>query len=176
MLSATNLLDPANGKPIVAPHQDMVLGIFYLTKEMEGAHGTGHYYNSISEIEAALDQEAVSYNARIKFRFKEGLVIVDKDGNRVVSDGKTWFDTTPGRIIFNESLPEGVPFQNYLLGDKQLKKVIGETIKNNKASVAIQLLDSIKDVGYKYATLFGATIGAIAYLLKFLEPLLLRHI
>lgn len=159
MLSATNLLDPANGKPIVAPHQDMVLGIFYLTKDMPGAHGEGHHYNNIAEIEAAIDQNAVSYNAKIKFRFKKGLEIVDKDGNSVISDGKTWFDTTPGRILFNAALPEGVPFQNYLLGDKQLKKVIGLTIKNNKASVAIELLDSIKDVGYKYATLFGATIG-----------------
>ena len=92
MLSATNLLDPANGKPIVAPHQDMVLGIFYLTKEMPGAHGEGHHYNNIAEIEAAIDQNAVSYNAKIKFRFKKGLEIIDKDGNSVISDGKTWFD------------------------------------------------------------------------------------
>ncbi len=159
MLSATNLLDPANGKPIVYPSQDMVLGIFYLTKQMENAHGEGHYYNSLDEIEVAIDAGAVSYNAMIHFRFKEGLVIVDADGNKTVADGRSWFETTPGRIIFNASLPEGVPFQNYVLGDKQLKKVIGQTIKDNKASVAIKLLDSIKDVGYKYATLFGATIG-----------------
>ena len=159
MLSATNLLDPANGKPIVYPSQDMVLGIFYLTKQMENAHGQGHYYNSLDEIEVAIDAGAVSYNAMIHFRFKEGLVIVSEDGSKTVADGRTWFETTPGRIIFNASLPEGVPFQNYVLGDKQLKKVIGETIRENKASIAIKLLDSIKDVGYKYATLFGATIG-----------------
>ena len=76
MLSATNLLDPANGKPIVYPSQDMVLGIFYLTKQMENAHGEGHYYNSLDEIEVAIDAGAVSYNAMIHFRFKEGLVIV----------------------------------------------------------------------------------------------------
>ena len=114
MLSATNLLDPANGKPIVYPSQDMVLGIFYLTKQMEGAHGTGHHYNSLDEIEVAIDAGSVSYNALIKFRFKEGLTIVQEDGSRVVADGRTWFDTTPGRIIFNASLPEGVPFQNYV--------------------------------------------------------------
>ncbi len=159
MLSATNLLDPANGKPIVYPSQDMVLGIFYLTKQMENAHGTGHYYNNLAEIEAAIDQGAVSYNAMIHFRFKEGLTVVQADGSRLVTDGKSWIETTPGRVIFNSVLPEGVPFQNYVLGDKQLKKVISETIKENKASVAIKLLDSIKDVGYKYATIFGATIG-----------------
>ncbi|MCR5731537.1 MAG: DNA-directed RNA polymerase subunit beta' [Sphaerochaetaceae bacterium] len=166
MLSATNLLDPANGKPIVYPSQDMVLGIYYMTKEMKEdpekgftVKGTGHYYNSLAEIEAAIDQKAVSYNALINFRFREGLVIVSEDGSREVADGKKWYATTPGRIIFNASLPEGVPFQNYVLGDKQLKKVIGETIRDSKASVAIKLLDSIKDVGYKYATIFGATIG-----------------
>ncbi len=159
MLSATNLLDPANGKPIVYPSQDMVLGIYYLTKQMKDAHGQGHYYNSIDEIEVAIDAEAVSYNAMIHFRFKEGLTIIDADGNKTVADGKTWFETTPGRIIFNAALPEGIPFQNYVLGDKQLKNVIGESIRERKASVAIKLLDSIKDVGYKYATLFGATIG-----------------
>ncbi len=159
MLSPTNLLDPANGKPIVYPAQDMVLGIFYLTKEMTGAHGTGHHYDSPEEIEVAIDAKAVSYNALIKYRFKKGLEIVAADGSRVIADGKTWFDTTPGRIIFNGVLPKGLPYQNYCLGDKQLKKFIGETIAKNKASVAVQLLDAIKDVGYKYATLFGATIG-----------------
>ena len=159
MLSPTNLLDPANGKPIVYPAQDMVLGIFYLTKEMSGAHGTGHHYDSVEEIEVAIDAKAVSYNALIKYKFKKGLTIVDAKGNRVLSDGKTWYDTTPGRIVFNSVLPKGLPYQNYCLGDKQLKKFIGETIADNKASIAINLLDSIKDVGYKYATLFGATIG-----------------
>jgi DNA-directed RNA polymerase, beta'' subunit, predominant form len=159
MLSPTNLLDPANGKPIVYPAQDMVLGIFYMTKEMKDAHGTGHHYDSIEEIEVAIDAKAVSYNALIKFRFKAGLEIVNADGSRVVADGKSWYDTTPGRIIFNSVLPEGLPYQNYCLGDKQLKKFIGETIAKNKASVAILLLDAIKDVGYKYATLFGATVG-----------------
>lgn len=159
MLSPTNLLDPANGKPIVYPAQDMVLGIFYLTKEMKNAHGTGHHYDSIEEIEVAIDAKAVSYNALIKYRFRKGLEIVDADGARIIADGRTWFDTTPGRIIFNSVLPKGLPYQNYCLGDKQLKKFIGETISDNKASIAIALLDSIKDVGYKYATLFGATIG-----------------
>ena len=159
MLSPTNLLDPANGKPIVYPAQDMVLGIFYLTKEMTGAHGTGHHYDSSEEIEVAIDAKAVSYNALIKYRFKKDIEVVSADGTRVIADGKTWFDTTPGRIIFNSVLPKGLPYQNYCLGDKQLKKFIGETIAKNKASIAVQLLDAIKDVGYKYATLFGATIG-----------------
>ena len=143
MLSVTNLLDPANGKPIVYPSQDMVLGINYLTREMSGAKGEGHYFDTIGEIEMAIEVNALSYNARIRYRLE--------DGSRI--------ETTPGRVIFNSILPKGVPYQNTCLGDKELKALIGDTLKAKDNSVAVEMLDSIKDVGYKYATLFGATIG-----------------
>lgn len=142
MLSTTNLLDPANGKPIVFPSQDMVLGINYLTKDMSGAKGEGRYFDNIAELERAIDVGALSYNARINYLL---------NGKKVV--------TTPGRVIFNSILPEGIEFQNATMGDKELKKLIGETIKSNKNSVAVVMLDAIKDIGFKYATLFGATIG-----------------
>ena len=161
MLSTTNLLDPANGKPIAFPSQDMVLGIYYLTKEREDLdRGENRkHFESIAEIEAAIDMKAVSYNEKIYYRLKDGLEFVDANGNKGVADGKMWIETTPGRIIFNSSIPQGIPYQNYCLGDKQLKKLIGATIKNRKPSVAVELLDSVKDLGFKYATLFGATIG-----------------
>ena len=161
MLSTTNLLDPANGKPIAYPSQDMVLGIYYLTKErfdLDRKEKRKHF-ESIAEIEAAIDSGSVSYNERIYYRLRKDLVVVDEKGNRTVSDGKNWTETTPGRIIFNSSIPVGVPFQNFCLGDKQLKKLITETLEHNKPSVAVELLDSVKDLGYKYATIFGATIG-----------------
>ena len=163
MLSTTNLLDPANGKPIAFPSQDMVLGIFYLTKEMlplEGEVVTRYkHFETIDEIEAAIDAGSITYNQKIYYRLRKGLEIVDENGIKTVSDGKSWVATTAGRIIFNSAIPRGIPFQNYCLGDKQLKKVIGETIKNHKPSVAVELLDSVKDLGFKYATIFGATIG-----------------
>lgn len=163
MLSTTNLLDPANGKPIAFPSQDMVLGIFYLTKEMlplEGEEPTKFkHFESIDEVEAAVEAGSITYNQKIYYRFREGLPVVDEKGNTTISDGKMWIATTAGRVIFNSAIPRGIPFQNYCLGDKQLKKVIGETIKNHKPSVAVELLDSVKDLGFKYATLFGATIG-----------------
>ena len=143
MLSVTNLLDPANGKPIVYPSQDMVLGINYLTREMKGAKGTGRFYDNIGELEMAIESGALSYNALIRYRFADGTKV----------------ETTPGRIIFNSVLPEGVPFQNACLGDKELKKLIGDTLKTRDNSLAVEMLDSIKDIGYKYATIFGATIG-----------------
>ena len=161
MLSTTNLLDPANGKPIAFPSQDMVLGIYYMTKEREDLDRgeKRKHFETIAEIEAAIDAKSVSYNEKIWYRLKKGLEIVDEKGNVTVADGKSWTLTTPGRIIFNSSIPEGIAYQNYCLGDKQLKKLIGHTIKNKKPSVAVDLLDSVKDIGFKYATLFGATIG-----------------
>ena len=161
MLSTTNLLDPANGKPIAFPSQDMVLGIYYLTKEREDLDRgeKRKHFESIAEIEAAIDLNAISYNEKIYYRFKKDLDVVDAKGNTIKADGKTWFETTAGRIIFNSSIPSGIAYQNYCLGDKQLKKLIGATIKNRKPSVAVELLDSVKDLGFKYATIFGATIG-----------------
>lgn len=161
MLSTTNLLDPANGKPIAFPSQDMVLGIYYLTKEREDLDRgkKRKHFESIAEIEAAIDMNAVSYNEKIYYRLKKGLEVVDANGNVEVADGKKWIETTAGRIIFNSSIPQGIAYQNYCFGDKQLKKLIGATIKNRKPSVAVELLDSVKDLGFKYATIFGATIG-----------------
>lgn len=143
MLSVTNLLDPANGKPIVYPSQDMVLGINYLTRDMKGAAGEGKYFDNIGELEAALDTGLLSYNAKIRYKLESGTKI----------------ETTPGRVLFNSVLPKSVPFQNATLGDKELKALIGDTLKANDNSIAVEMLDSIKDIGYKYATLFGATIG-----------------
>ena len=143
MLSANNLLDPANGKPIVFPSQDMVLGINYLTREMKGAKGTGKYFDNISELILAIDAGSLSYNALIKYKLSNGTIL----------------ETTPGRILFNAEMPPEIPFQNVCFGDKELKRLVGEVIQNQKTSVAVKMLDSIKDVGFKYATLFGATIG-----------------
>ncbi len=161
MLSTTNLLDPANGKPIAFPSQDMVLGIFYLTKEMTDLDPERRVkrFESIAEIEAAIDAGSVTYNEGVYYRLKKGLEIVEADGKSSVADGKGWVWTTPGRIIFNEAIPEGLPYQNYCLGDKQLRKLIGQTLHTHKPSVAVELLDSVKDLGFKYATIFGATIG-----------------
>ncbi len=143
MLSANNLLDPANGKPVVFPSQDMVLGINYLTKVKKGETGEGKFFDTSDEIYLALDAGAVKYNSEIKYRLPSGEVVT----------------TSPGRIIFNESLPEEIPFKNYTFRDKQLRGLIGDPLQNLSSSTAVQLLDTIKDLGFKYATKFGSTIG-----------------
>ena len=155
MLSATNLLDPANGKPIVYPSQDMVLGINYLTRAKENALGEGKYYESMDEIQLAIENNVLSYNAKIGYKFDNGL--------RYTFPKNEEDYTTPGRLLFYNALPEieGIDFGycNKCFGDKELKKLIGEALKKTSNSTVCKLVDAIKDIGYKYATVFGATIG-----------------
>ncbi|OJF76402.1 MAG: DNA-directed RNA polymerase subunit beta' [Treponema sp. CETP13] len=147
MLSARNLLDPANGKTIVSPHQDMVLGIYYLTKVKPGAKGTGKRFSSTSEVLLAADSHYLDWQALIK-------VPVEK-----APFNGTLIETTAGRIRFNEAMPDEIEYRNYLMGDKELKAMIEEVLKSKGAWMTVQMLDAIKDVGYKNATFFGATIS-----------------
>ncbi len=142
MLSARNLLNPANGKPIVFPSQDMVLGLNYLTKDKKGAKGEGRLFSSIDEVRMALDMGSVDYNAVIKVR-KDGKVL----------------ETTPGRLMLNEELPKEIGYINYTLGDKELKALIARVYSELGAYVTVRMLDAVKETGFKYATIFGATIG-----------------
>jgi DNA-directed RNA polymerase subunit beta' len=142
MLSSRNLLNPANGSPIVIPTQDMVLGINYLTRVKEGAKGTGKHFGTIEEVLMALDAGSVEYQALIKLK---------RDGSYV--------ETTPGRIILNEELPEQLKFINEPLGEKELRNLIATCYQDYDASVTVKLLDVIKELGFRYATRFGATIG-----------------
>ena len=160
MLSTTNLLDPANGKPIVYPSQDMVLGINYLTRAKNDDIGDGRYFDNIDELQMAIEAGSLSYNAKI------GYTLYNEEGEAVrrytyPKDPEDY--TTAGRLIFFDSLPKvnGIGFEdcNKLFGDKQLKQLISLAMKKDKNSVAVKLCDAIKDVGFKYATLFGATIG-----------------
>ncbi len=144
MLSSRNLLDPANGNPIVFPSQDMVLGIYYLTKIRPGSKGEGKFFTDSQEIEMAIDVGSVEYASEIRYKLPETGEIIT---------------TSPGRVLFNEALPEEVDFQNYCLGDKQLQKFIAETLQKKGQAVGVRMLDIIKDIGFKYGTLFGATIG-----------------
>ena len=156
MLSATNLLDPANGKPIVYPSQDMVLGINYLTRAKNNDKGQGHYFDNLDEIQMAIEAGSLSYNAKIGYRLP--------DGYRFTYPKDEEDYTTPGRLLFYDALPkvEGLDFKscfNKCFGDKELKKLIAAALKNSANSVVVKLVDAIKDVGFKYATVFGATIG-----------------
>ena len=147
MLSARNLLDPANGKTIVYPSQDMVLGIYYLTKIKPTGKGTGKRFSSENEALLAAETKSIDWQSEIKVP-----VMKAPYNGEVIS-------TTAGRLIFNEEMPDEVEFVNELLGDKELKKLIEKVHKNQGSWLTVQMLDAIKAVGYKYATFFGATIS-----------------
>ncbi len=144
MLSSHNLLNPANGEPIVGPTQDMVLGVNYLTKERRGASGENRHFSSKNEIYLAIEGKELDYQAKIKL---------------FIDDSASWLETTPGRIIFNDILPEGLGYINEALNNKTLAQVVLKCLRDFGASETAIVLDKIKTVGFKYATDFGVTIG-----------------
>ena len=152
MLSARNLLDPANGKPIVAPSQDMVLGIYYMTSIKKGAKGTGKRFCSADEVRLAAESGAIEWNALIKVPAPKNSF---KPGEFSAGDV---IETSAGRLSFNESMPDEVNFVNEQMGDKQLKKMIEDVVHNQGSWLTIQMLDAIKACGYKNATFYGATL------------------
>ncbi len=147
MLSARNLLDPANGKTIVYPSQDMVLGIYYLTKIKPSGKGTGKRFSSENEALLAAESKSIDWQAEIKVPVQKAPY-----NGKVIS-------TTAGRLVFNDELPAEVEFANELLGDKELKKLIERVYKQCGPWLTVKMLDAIKAVGYRYATFFGATIS-----------------
>ena len=142
MLSSRNLLNPANGQPIVFPSQDMVLGINYLTRNRDGAPGEGKYFSSPEEAIMAVETRAVDYQAMVKVWMGDELV-----------------ETTVGRILLNEELPSEIGYVNESMGDKELRRLISRIYHEFGPAVTVRMLDVIKNMGFRYATVFGATIG-----------------
>jgi DNA-directed RNA polymerase subunit beta' len=142
MLSSLNLLSPANGHPVVSPTQDIVLGIYYLTSVLPNAPGEGKLFDDQDEVFRAVDAGQVKLRTLIKFI----------QGNDIL-------ETTPGRLIFNNALPEGTLFVNKVINDKELSGIISSTLRQYGPNVTVKMLDDIKEIGYKYATLFAPTIS-----------------
>ncbi|MDR0323399.1 MAG: DNA-directed RNA polymerase subunit beta' [Treponema sp.] len=168
MLSARNLLNPANGKTIVFPSQDMVLGINFLTRIKSNGKRPGSskdetrnkipYYSSPEEVLMAVERKILDWGSEIRLKPVK-LPVWDKAGNVVpVKDDGTVI-TTAGRLVFNEELPKNIPFINYELKDKELRALIEYVFKEKGSWITVQMLDAIKSTGYRYSTIFGATIG-----------------
>ncbi|HEY8421561.1 MAG TPA: DNA-directed RNA polymerase subunit beta' [Thermoclostridium sp.] len=163
MLSANNLLKPQDGKPVTVPTQDMVLGSYYLTVDKENDLGEGKVFGSPEEAIMAYDNGYVSLHARIKVRMTK---IVDG-----VKKSKL-IETTVGKLIFNEAIPQNLGFVDrtdpetmfnlevdFLVGKKQLSKIIERCINVNGAHKTAIVLDEIKKLGFKYSTKGAITIG-----------------
>jgi len=148
MLSAHNMLNPQDGSPISLPSQDMVLGLYYITKEKkstkaEPVKGEGRRFYSPEEVIIAYNEGQLDLHAAIQVRIK----VKDEEGNLV--DKR--IDTTTGRMLFNQAVPEGVPYINELLTKKNLKRVIGNIIKLTDFAITADFLDKIKEMGFMWA-------------------------
>ena len=143
MLASHNILNPANGAPITVPSQDMVLGLYYMTKERTGAKGEGQIFYSPEEVEIAYNEKKTELHAKIKVRIK----LKDASGNRV----SQIIETTVGRVLFNKCVPEEVGYINELLSKKSLRDIIGNVIEVCGVARTAQFLDDIKELGYSMA-------------------------
>jgi DNA-directed RNA polymerase subunit beta' len=147
MLSANNVLSPANGAPLVIPTQDMVLGIYYLTKERKGAKGEDRVFADMEEVRLAYDAEDVELQARIRVR---GL-------NPEAPDEVV--ETTVGRVLFNEIVPPVLRPVNRELKKKEITTLVADCYHRLGNAETVKFLDDLKDIGFRYATLSGLSIG-----------------
>ena len=152
MLSSHNILNPANGAPITVPSQDMVLGLYYLTKGRKGEKGEGKTFYSPEEVIIAYNEGKLSKHAIVKVR------VLIKDKKTGVIDRKLT-ETVTGRVIFNEVVPEEVGFVDELLTKKKLQTIIAEVFKYSGQAKTAKFLDDIKDIGFQMAYKGGLSMG-----------------
>jgi DNA-directed RNA polymerase subunit beta' len=143
MLASHNLLNPANGAPIQVPSQDMVLGLYYMTKPREGSKGEGMTFYSPEEVMIAYDERAVALHSIVKVKVED----VDENGEYF----KHIIETTVGRVLFNEYVPRKVGYINQLLTKKSLRSIISDVFKRCGNADTVAFLDAIKDLGYHMA-------------------------
>jgi len=141
-LSGHNILHPANGYPIAIPSQDMVLGVYYITRQKDGVRGEGFLFSSIDEAIAAYENGQVDIHAKVKIRV----------------DGKI-YDTTPGRAMFNRILPKGIGYINEMISKKTIERIVRMVFYEVGNYETVKFLDNLKDLGFKYATQSGVSIS-----------------
>ena len=144
MLGSHNILNPANGAPITVPSQDMVLGLYYITKPREGSRGQGMTFYGPEEVIIAYNEGRVDLHAKISIRLPKDMTDPSK-GYRIFEN------TTVGRVIFNQVVPPEVGYINELLTKKSLRDIIGTVVKVCGVARTAQFLDDIKSIGYTMA-------------------------
>ncbi|MBN2432973.1 MAG: DNA-directed RNA polymerase subunit beta' [Acidobacteria bacterium] len=166
MLSSHNILSPASGRPIATPSQDIVLGIYYLTSEKKQAKGAGKVFGSPEEVIYALENGQVELLSPVRLRYTGRLINLTTyyDDQDVIGAGiqeveNYYLDTTVGRVILNDKLPQEIPFINGTLRKEGLKKLVHYSILTASHDATVKLLDDLKDVGFTYATKAGISIG-----------------
>ena len=160
MLSTNNILKPADGKPVTMPTQDMVIGIYCLTREAPDAPGTGRAFTSPSEALMAYDRGELDLQARIEMRLKGVTPPIGFTPPESWAEGRPLrLTTTLGRCLFNETLPDNYPFVNYEVAKKQLSTIVNELAETYPKVEVAAALDALKDAGFHWATRAGVTIA-----------------
>ncbi|MFI4912634.1 MAG: DNA-directed RNA polymerase subunit beta' [Sedimentisphaeraceae bacterium JB056] len=155
VMATNNIFSPANGSPNLTPSQDIVLGNYYITTMMAGEKGEGMIFRDTFEAISACDMGIVSLHSKVKVRLPEGKMLFDEKGER---EGGV-VETTPGRCIFNDVIHDKAPFFNLVMSSKQLGKVISYCFKCCGSGETIDILDRVKDLGFRYSTLAGISFG-----------------
>jgi DNA-directed RNA polymerase subunit beta' len=156
MMSTNNVLSPANGEPIIVPSQDIVLGLYYTTREKINARGEGLMFANISEVSRAYESRVIELNAKITVRIKE--FDVDADGER--REKITRYETTVGRALLSEILPAGLPFPliNKVLKKKEISRLINASFRRCGLRETVIFADKLMYAGFTYATRAGISI------------------
>ena len=157
MMSTNNILSPANGEPIIVPSQDVVLGLYYMTRALENKAGEGMAFANVSEVRRAYDNRVVQLHAKVKVRITE--TVIAADGSR--SKKTSIVDTTVGRALLSEILPDGLPFElaNTELSKKAISKLINASYRRLGLKDTVVFADKLMYTGYAYSTRAGVSIG-----------------
>ncbi len=157
MMSSNNILSPANGEPIIVPTQDVVLGLYYMTRSLPGAVGEGMSFSSVGEVHRAYANRKVELHAAVEVRVRE--TEIDEEGNRTEIIARR--QTTVGRALLWEIFPVGMPFElvNQTLKKKQISKLIDECYRKLGLKETVVFADQLMYTGFAYSTRAGVSIG-----------------
>jgi DNA-directed RNA polymerase subunit beta' len=151
MLSANNILSPADGRPLVTPTQDMIIGAYYLTEAVEGARGEGKVFRHLHEVERAYEAGEIDLHALVEYRIPE---------LRTGSNGDTAYErTTAGRVFFNTALPENFGFENQAIDKRAMGRLVDQLSRHHGKAAVGSSLDDMKDLCFRYASSSGLTVS-----------------
>jgi len=142
MLASNNILKPSDGRPVATPTQDMIIGLFHLTAQVDGAIGEGLAYTSMAEAQMAFDLHQLDLGAKVRIRIEGELK-----------------ETTFGRALFNETLPAAYPYVEQQVGKKQLGQIVSDMVEMFSRTEVAQALDKLKDAGFYWATRSGVSMA-----------------
>ncbi len=158
MMSTNNVLSPANGEPVIVPTQDVVLGLYYLTRERINAKGEGMIFADVAEVRRAYECDQVELHAKVKVRFAARVLF-----EQIPENAKPYqlVDTTVGRALLADVLPQGFPFEvaNKVITKKSVSKIIDYAYRKLGLKATVLFADQLMYTGFKYATRSGASIG-----------------